>query len=37
METVSLSSRTGDGFDLWLRWLNALQHKLQQPAAAINS
>ncbi|HKF41303.1 MAG TPA: hydrogenase nickel incorporation protein HypB [Candidatus Acidoferrum sp.] len=37
MESISLSSRTGDGFDLWLRWLNALQHKLQQPAAAINS
>jgi hydrogenase nickel incorporation protein HypB len=37
METVSLSSRTGDGFDLWLRWFHALQRKVQLPAAAINS
>lgn len=37
IETIALSSRTGDGFDEWLRWLNALQHKVQQAAAAINS
>jgi hydrogenase nickel incorporation protein HypB len=37
MEYIALSSRTGDGFDKWIHWLNALQHKIQQPAAAINS
>jgi hydrogenase nickel incorporation protein HypB len=37
MEYIALSSRTGEGFDQWLRWLNALQHKVQQAAAAINS
>jgi len=37
IDYMALSSRTGDGFDQWLRWLNALQHKVQQTAAAINS
>jgi hydrogenase nickel incorporation protein HypB len=37
MEYIALSSRTGEGFDLWLRWLNARTHKFQQAAAAINS
>jgi hydrogenase nickel incorporation protein HypB len=37
IEYIALSSRTGDGFDQWLHWLNALQHKVQQAAAAINS
>lgn len=37
IEYIALSSRTGDGFDHWLHWLNSLQHKLQQMAAAINS
>jgi len=37
MEYIALSSRTGEGFDKWLRWLDALQQKIQQPAAAINS
>jgi hydrogenase nickel incorporation protein HypB len=37
MDYIALSSRTGEGFDQWLHWLNALQHKVQQPAAAINS
>jgi hydrogenase nickel incorporation protein HypB len=37
MEYIALSSRTGEGFDQWLHWLNALQHKVQQTAAAINS
>lgn len=37
MEYIALSSRTGEGFDQWLRWLNSLQHKVQQEAAAINS
>ncbi len=37
IEYIALSSRTGDGFDQWLHWLNALQHKFQQPAAAMNS
>ena len=37
MEYIALSSRTGECFDKWLRWLDALQQKVQQPAAAINS
>jgi len=37
MEYIALSSRTGEGFDKWLRWLDALQQKVQQLAAAINS
>lgn len=37
IEYIALSSKTGDGFQKWLEWLNALQHKFQQPAAAINS
>ena len=37
IEYIALSSRTGDGFDVWLHWLNALQHKVQHSAAAINS
>jgi hydrogenase nickel incorporation protein HypB len=37
IEYVALSSRTGDGFDKWLAWLDALQHKFQQSAMAMNS
>lgn len=37
IEYIALSSRTGEGFDHWLEWLNARQQKFQQPAAAINS
>ena len=37
IDYIALSSRTGDGFDQWLRWLNALQLKVTEPAAAINS
>jgi len=37
IEYIALSSRTGEGFDQWLSWLNALQHRAPQPAAAINS
>jgi hydrogenase nickel incorporation protein HypB len=37
IEYMALSSRTGEGFDQWLRWLQARQQKFQQPAAAINS
>lgn len=37
IEYIALSSRTGEGFDNWLEWLNARQQKFQQPAAAINS
>jgi len=37
IDYIALSSRTGDGFDQWLHWLNALQHKVQQAAAAISS
>ena len=33
---IALSSRTGDGFDQWLHWLNALQHKLQPHPAVTN-
>jgi len=37
IESIALSSRTGDGFDHWLHWLNALQQKVQETAPAINS
>jgi hydrogenase nickel incorporation protein HypB len=37
IDQIALSSRTGEGFDQWLHWLNALQHRVQQAAAAINS
>jgi hydrogenase nickel incorporation protein HypB len=37
IEYIALSARTGEGFDQWLHWLNALQHKVQQRVAAINS
>jgi len=37
MEYIALSSRSGEGFDQWLNWLDALQQKVQQPAAATNS
>ncbi len=37
IEHIALSSRTGEGVDQWLRWLDALQHKYQQASAAINS
>jgi len=36
IEYIAISSRTGEGFDQWLKWLDARQHKFQQPAAAIN-
>jgi hydrogenase nickel incorporation protein HypB len=36
IEYIALSSRTGDGFDQWLHWLNALQHKFHPHAAATN-
>jgi len=36
IEHIALSSRTGEGFDLWLHWLNALQHKCEFRAAATN-
>jgi hydrogenase nickel incorporation protein HypB len=34
---ITLSSRTGEGFDKWLTWLNALQQEVQQEAAAASS
>jgi len=37
IDYIALSSRTGEGFEKWLAWLDALQHKFQQTAAAINS
>lgn len=37
METIALSSRSGENFERWLGWLDALQQKAQLSAAAINS
>jgi hydrogenase nickel incorporation protein HypB len=37
IDYIALSSRTGEGFDKWLTWLDALQRKFQQTAAAIHS
>jgi hydrogenase nickel incorporation protein HypB len=37
METIALSSRTGEGFEKWLHWLDTLEQKVQQPVAASNS
>ncbi|MGB7435301.1 MAG: hydrogenase nickel incorporation protein HypB [Candidatus Acidiferrum sp.] len=37
IEYIALSSKTGEGFDKWLGWLNALQQKSQPAATAINS
>ena len=37
IDYIALSSRTGDGFDQWPHWLNAVQHKVRQRVAAINS
>jgi hydrogenase nickel incorporation protein HypB len=37
METIALSSRSGENFERWLGWLDALQQKVQLAAAAINS
>jgi len=34
IEYIALSSRTGEGIDEWLRWLNALQQKVQHEATA---
>lgn len=33
---MALSSRTGEGIDEWLRWLNALQQKVQHEATAAS-
>jgi hydrogenase nickel incorporation protein HypB len=37
IDYIALSSRTGEGFEKWLRWLDALQRKSQQTAVVINS
>ena len=37
IETIALSSRSGEGFEKWLHWLDALQQKVQQPVGATNS
>jgi hydrogenase nickel incorporation protein HypB len=37
IDYIALSSRTGEGFEKWLTWLDALQRKSQQPVVAINS
>jgi hydrogenase nickel incorporation protein HypB len=34
---IALSSKTGENFEKWLNWLNALQQKVRHEAAAINS
>jgi hydrogenase nickel incorporation protein HypB len=34
IDYIAVSSRTGEGFDRWLGWLNALHQKIQQEAAA---
>lgn len=33
---LPLPARTGEGFDEWLRWLNALQQKVQHEATAAS-
>lgn len=33
IDYIAVSSRTGEGFDRWLGWLNALHQKIQQEAA----
>jgi hydrogenase nickel incorporation protein HypB len=37
IEYIALSSRTGENFERWLNWLNALQQKVQDEAAALKS
>lgn len=37
IEYIALSSRTGEGFDQWLQWLNVRRQKFQLPVVAINS
>lgn len=34
IDYIAVSSRTREGFDHWLGWLNALHQKIQQEAAA---
>jgi Hydrogenase/urease nickel incorporation, metallochaperone, hypA/CobW/HypB/UreG, nucleotide-binding domain len=34
IDTIALSARTGEGLDLWMAWLGALQQKVQHQAAA---
>lgn len=36
IDYIALSSRTGDGFDKWLAWLDALQRKFQQTHVATH-
>jgi hydrogenase nickel incorporation protein HypB len=35
IDYIALSSRTGEGFDGWLYWLNSLQQKVHQEARAV--
>jgi hydrogenase nickel incorporation protein HypB len=37
IEQIALSSRTGEGFDKWLLWLNELQQKVLHEAATASS
>jgi len=37
IDYLALSSKTGEGFDLWLAWLAALQQKIRQEAPAAIS
>jgi hydrogenase nickel incorporation protein HypB len=34
IDYIALSSRTGEGFDQWLNWLNSLHQRIQHEAAA---
>jgi hydrogenase nickel incorporation protein HypB len=34
IDTIALSARTGEGLDLWMAWLGAIQQKVQHQAAA---
>jgi len=37
IDYIALSSRTGEGFDEWLSWLNAFQRKVRREAATVSS
>lgn len=37
IDYIALSSRSGEGFDKWLAWLNLLQQKFRQESATVSS
>jgi hydrogenase nickel incorporation protein HypB len=37
IDTIALSARTGEGLDLWVAWLGAIQQKVRHQAAAANA